>query len=153
MATVNYASKYAEKVDERFNIGSVTGGIVNNEYDFIGVSTVKVYSIPTVGMNDYQTTGSSRYGTPEELGNNEQEMTLLKDRSFTFTIDRKSYDDTKMTMEAGKALRRQIDEVVIPKLTDTESERLSQMQKRKTSFAVRQPRPQHTKLSCPYRRS
>ena len=116
MAVVNYASKYSGKVDERFNIGSVTGGIVNNEYDFIGVSTVKVYSIPTVGMNDYQTKGSSRYGTPEELGNNEQEMTLSKDRSFTFTIDRKSYDDTQMTMEAGKALRRQIDEVVIPEV-------------------------------------
>ena len=43
-------------------------------------------------------------------------MTIAKDRSFTFTIDRKSYDDTMMTMEAGRALRRQIDEVVIPEV-------------------------------------
>lgn len=113
---VNYASKYSSKVDEKFSIGSVTGGVVNNEYDFIGVSTVKVYSIPTVGMNNYNTSGSNRYGNPEELSNNEQEMTLTKDRSFTFTIDRKSYDDTQMTMEAGKALARQIDEVVIPEI-------------------------------------
>ena len=41
---------------------------------------------------------------------------MRKDRSFTFTIDRKSYDDTMMTMEAGRALRRQIDEVVIPEV-------------------------------------
>lgn len=113
---VNYATKYSEKVDERFTLGSLTAGIVNNDYDWIGVSTVKVYSIPTVTMNDYSLTGSSRYGTPAELGNEEQEMTIGKDRSFTFTIDRKSYDDTMMTMEAGKALRRQIDEVVIPEV-------------------------------------
>lgn len=113
---VNYATKYSEKVDERFTLGSLTAGIVNDDYDWIGVSTVKVYSIPTVTMNDYTLTGSNRYGSPTELGNEEQEMTIAKDRSFTFTIDRKSYDDTKMTMEAGKALRRQIDEVVIPEV-------------------------------------
>ena len=114
--SINYAEKYSSKVDERFTLGSLTNGLVNNEYDWIGVSTVKVYSIPTVGMNDYSLTGTSRYGTPSELGNEVQEMTVEQDRAFTFTIDRKSYDDTQMTMEAGKALRRQIDEVVIPEI-------------------------------------
>lgn len=114
--SINYAEKYSSKVDERFTLGSLTNGLVNNEYDWIGVSTVKVYSIPTVGMNDYSLTGTSRYGNPSELGNEVQEMTVEQDRAFTFTIDRKSYDDTQMTMEAGKALRRQIDEVVIPEI-------------------------------------
>ena len=113
---IEYASKYAQNVDERFTLGSLTNNIVNNEYDFIGVSTVKVYSIPTVAMNDYTLTGTSRYGTPSELGNEAQEMTVSQDRSFTFTIDRKSYDDTQMVMEAGRALRRQIDEIVIPEV-------------------------------------
>ena len=90
--------------------------IVNGEFDWIGVSTVNVYSIPTSAMNDYSLSGTNRYGTPEELGNETQEMTLKQDRSFTFTIDRKNYDDTMMVMEAGKALRRQIDEVVIPEV-------------------------------------
>jgi hypothetical protein len=113
---VEYASKYGSQVDERFKLGSLTGAVTNNSYDFIGVETVKVFSIPTVGMNDYKTSGANRYGDPSELGNNVQEMTLSQDRSFTFTIDRKSYDDTQMTMEAGKALARQIDEVVIPEV-------------------------------------
>lgn len=113
---VNFAEKYSGKVDERFKLGALTNGIVNGEYDWLGVSTVKVYSIPTVGMNDYTLSGTSRYGTPSELGNETQEMVVTKDRSFTFTIDRKSHDDTMMTMEAGKALRRQIDEVVIPEI-------------------------------------
>lgn len=114
--SVEYASKYSSHVDERFKLGSLTSGIVNNAFDFIGVSTVKVYSIPTVAMGDYTTNGTSRYGTPEELGNEAQELTVSKDRSFTFTIDKKSHDDSMMTMEAGKALRRQIDEVVIPEV-------------------------------------
>lgn len=121
---VNYAEKYSPNVDERFKLGSLTAGIVNNDYDWIGVSTVKVYSIPTVAMNNYSLTGQSRYGTPTELGNEEQEMTIAKDRSFTFTIDRKSYDDTMMTMEAGRALRRQIDEVVIPEVDTYRIEKL-----------------------------
>ena len=121
---VNYAEKYSPNVDERFKLGSLTAGIVNNDYDWIGVSTVKVYSIPTVAMNNYSLMGQSRYGTPTELGNEEQEMTITRDRSFTFTIDRKSYDDTMMTMEAGRALRRQIDEVVIPEVDTYRIEKL-----------------------------
>lgn len=113
---VNYASKYAAAVDERFSTGSITNGLVNSEYDWIGVSTVNVYSIPTSAMNDYTLSGTSRYGTPEELGNEKQEMTVAQDRAFTFTIDRKSYDDTMMTMEAGKALSRQLNEVIIPEI-------------------------------------
>ncbi|OYO51473.1 N4-gp56 family major capsid protein [Lachnotalea glycerini] len=111
---VNYASKYSQQVDERFTLASFSNGVINNAFDWIGVETVNVYSIPTVELNDYTRSGSSRYGTPDELGNEVQEMKITQDKSFTFTIDRASYDDTQMTMEAGKALSRQINEVIIP---------------------------------------
>lgn len=114
--SVNYAQKYSGAVDEKFSLGSLTQGVVNQFFDWIGVSTVKVFSVPTVAMNDYSLTGANRYGSPAELDNAAQEMTLRKDRSFTFTIDRKSNDDTMMTMEAGRALARQIQEVVIPEV-------------------------------------
>lgn len=113
---IDYASKYSPMVDEAFSLGSLTGSFVSDQYDWIGVETVKVYSIPTVAMNNYSLTGMSRYGTPSELQNNAQELKIRKDRSFTFTIDRKSYDDTMFTMEAGKALARQVREVVIPEV-------------------------------------
>lgn len=113
---VNYAAKYSQQVDERFKLGALTSSLVNYAFEWLGVSTVKVYSMPTAAMGDYTTEGASRYGTPEELGNEVQEMTLAKDRAFTFTIDKKSEDDTMGTMEAGAALRRQIDEVVIPEI-------------------------------------
>ncbi len=115
---IEYALKYERKVDEAFKLGALTGAIVNNEFDWLGVEAIKVYSIPTVAMNDYDIDGThpfARYGTPGELQNTVQTMTITKDRSFTFTIDKKSYQDTQMTMEAGRALRRQIEQVVIPR--------------------------------------
>ena len=113
---INYAEKYSPQVDERFKLGSLTTALVNNAYDWLGVATVKVYSVPTAEMNEYTLTGSNRYGTPAELNNEVQEMTLAKDRSFTFTIDKKSEDDTMGVMAAGAALARQIDEVIIPEI-------------------------------------
>lgn len=113
---INYAEKYSALVDERFKLGPLTSGMVNNDYNWIGVETVNVFSIPTASMNNYTLTGSSRYGTPSELQNAVQELKVEQDRSFTFTIDRKSHDDTMMVMEAGRALARQIDEVVLPEI-------------------------------------
>ena len=113
---INYAEKYASKIDERFSKETMSTGAVNQDYDFVGVKTVHVYSVPTAKMNDYKATGSNRYGEPEELENSVQEMTLSQDRSFTFTIDRGTYNDTQMSNAAGVALQRQLREVVIPEI-------------------------------------
>ena len=92
---INYASKYAQKIDEKFARESMTSAAVNNDYDFVGVKTVNVYSVPTAVMNDYSVSGTSRYGTPQEIENTVQEMTMTRDRSFTFTIDRGTYKSEK----------------------------------------------------------
>ena len=63
---------------------SVTAPAVNDDFDFIGVKTVNVYSIPTKALNDYSMTGNSRYGTVTELEDTVQELTLGRDRSFIF---------------------------------------------------------------------
>ena len=113
---VNLASKFSTKVDERFSLRSLTEIGINNDYDWTGVKTVSVWSIPTVAMNDYSRTGLTRYGTAAELQDNKQDMTLSKDRSFTFTIDRGNATEQMMVKSAGKALSRQTNEVVIPEV-------------------------------------
>lgn len=113
---VNYASKYSQKIDEKFARESVTSQAVNNDYDFVGVKTVSVYSVPTAAMNDYSLTGMNRYGTPQEIENTVQELTMKMDRSFTFTIDKGTFNDTQMSNAAGAALQRQIREVVVPEI-------------------------------------
>ena len=64
----NLAVKYAKQVDERFNRESQAMLGLNSNYSFTGVDTVNVYSIPTVPMVDYTRSGTSRYGTPDEIG-------------------------------------------------------------------------------------
>ena len=113
---INFAEKYLTQIDERFKQASLTGAAVNNNFDWIGVKTVNVYSIPTTAMNDYERSGDKRYGNPEELQNQLQELPISQDRSFTFTIDRGNYNETMMTLAAGQALARQIDEAVVPEI-------------------------------------
>ncbi len=112
--SVNYAERYASAVDERFKLGSLTGAIINNNFSWLGVKTVKIFSRNLATLNDYTTTGSNRYGTPDELGNAEQEMTITQDKSFTYTIDAASEQDTNGTMEAAATLAENIDNLVIP---------------------------------------
>ena len=111
---INLASKYSDKVDERFYRESQAMIALNNDYKFTGEKTVKVYSIPIVPMGDYTRSGSNRYGTPSDLSRNVQSMTVTKDRAFTFIIDRGDKIQSQMVSDAGKSLSRQLNEVVVP---------------------------------------
>ena len=111
---MNLASASSKKVDERFYKESQAMMALNNDYEFTGVQTVKVYSIPVAVMTDYNKSGLSRYGTPSDLTRNVQTLTLTKDRAFTFIIDKGDKLMSQMVSDAGKALSRQIREVIVP---------------------------------------
>ena len=114
MAGINLATKYAKSVDERFHRESQAMLALNDNYEFTGAETVKVYSIPVVAMTDYKRTGTNRYGDPNDLARNVQSMTVKKDRAFTFIIDKGDKIQSQMVSDAGKALARQIREVCVP---------------------------------------
>ena len=88
MAGKNLASKFSSKIDERFTRESLVMAALNNDYEFTGVDTVKVYSIPVVPMRDYTRSGLNRYGTPDDLQRNVQTLQVKRDRSATWIIDR-----------------------------------------------------------------
>ena len=111
---MNLASKYAAKIDERFARASQAMLALNNDYKFTGVKTVNVYSIPVVPMTDYTRSGTSRYGEPDDLSRTVQTLTINRDRAYTFIIDRGDRAQSQMVMDAGKALSRQLAEVVVP---------------------------------------
>ena len=72
-------------------------------------------------MNDYGRSGPtegnwSRYGAVESLDATTEEMTIKKDRSFTFAIDKLDEDETAQQLAAASALERQEREVVIPEV-------------------------------------
>jgi hypothetical protein len=113
MAT-NYAEKYSGKVDERMSIKEMTNIGLNTDYDWDGVNAIYVYDINTVPLNNYNMEGANRYGTPVELGDNKTKYELTTDKAFTYTIDERNKKSQAGAKEAGKALARQIDEVIVP---------------------------------------
>lgn len=115
---INLASKYSKKVAERFYQESLTESSFSKNLDaeFVGVKTVIVPSIDVVPMNDYTRSGSNRYGTITDLQDTKQEFTMTRDRSFTFAIDKGDNMEQNMIKEAGKAIARQLREVVTPEI-------------------------------------
>lgn len=115
MGTVNVSEKYSDKIAERFKIGSLTDSACGHDYSFVGAKTVKVYSVDTVELNDFErTAASNRFGAVSNLGDTVQEMTMSQDKAFTFAIDAGDMSDQAIQKSAGKALRREIDEVANP---------------------------------------
>ena len=118
---INIVTKYQPYVDEIFTKESKKSLLTNQDYDWTGAHTIKVYKITTSEMQDYKRnpvagfTGS-RYGEIKDLDATTEEMTLKKDRSFTFVIDKLDNEETAGQLAAASALARQQRQVVIPEV-------------------------------------
>lgn len=118
---IELATKFQPHTDEQFKAESKKSLLTNTDYDWTGAHTIKVYKVSTSGMNDYNRKGEnngnwSRYGAVAGLDATTEEMTLKKDRSFTFAIDKLDADETQQQLAAASALARQNREVVIPEV-------------------------------------
>lgn len=111
---INLHDKYAKEINTKFVRESLLAGRLNNTYSFSGVKTVKISTPITVPMVDYTRTGASRYGTPTEMQDVVQELTLTQDKSFALTIDKGNNADQNGIKEAGKMLALQIAEQAVP---------------------------------------
>jgi N4-gp56 family major capsid protein len=111
---INYAEKYAGKVDERMSLKEMTNIGLNTDYEWDGVNAIYVYNVDTVPLNNYVMEGANRYGTPVELGDAKTKYELTTDKGFAFTIDERNAKSQNGAKEAGRALAREIDEVVVP---------------------------------------
>lgn len=108
----------AQKTLDAFTIASITQGVAGDGWNWAAEKgkTIVLTSNGVAPMNDYNRTGVNRFGTPAEIDNDTQEIICARDRSFSFTIDKMGRDERAMTIEAGKQLRKQIDEVVTPEV-------------------------------------
>lgn len=119
---IDLTTKFAPYTDEVFKAESKRSILTNSDFDWTGAHTVKIYKVTTTGMNDYDREGAnaatqpSRFGTVAGLDATTEEMTLKKDRSFTFAIDKLDTDETQQQLQAASALARQEREVIIPEV-------------------------------------
>ncbi|MFE7720100.1 hypothetical protein ACFU44_13785 [Nocardia rhizosphaerihabitans] len=113
----NYAAAHLKATDERVYLEALTENVFDAKeirLDFNGRNSVTIYNVNTVAENDYVRDGLSRLGVLVELGTGTQTMVLSQDKSFSFSIDRGSYEDSMMVTEAAKAIKRQVREVSVP---------------------------------------
>ena len=118
---INLVTKFQPYTDEQFSTESKKSLLTNQDFDWTGAHTIKVYKVTTSAMNDYGRNGPaegnwSRYGAVGALDATTEEFTLKKDRSFTFAIDKLDTDETAAQLQAASALARQNREVVIPEV-------------------------------------
>nr|DAH46350.1 MAG TPA: major capsid protein [Caudoviricetes sp.] len=119
---INLVTQFLPYVDEIFKKESKKELVTNQDFDWTGAHTIKVYKISTGTMNDYDRAGTgsgakgSRYGSVQSLDATTEEFTLKKDRSFTFAIDKLDSDETAQQLAGASALARQQREVVIPEV-------------------------------------
>ena len=119
--SIELVTKYLKYVDELFATESKAQLITNRDFTFDGAHAVRIYKIGVAEMNDYGRTGAtpgqwSRYGEVKDLSATTELMTLRKDRSFTFVIDRLDEDETADNLDAATALARQLRQVVVPEI-------------------------------------
>ena len=105
---------YAKEIQTKFVKESYIAGRFNDSYKFTGVKTVNVSTPITVPMVDYVRSGSNRYGTPTEMQDTVQELTMSQDKSFSLTIDKGNYIDQNYIKAAGKMLALQLSDEAIP---------------------------------------
>ncbi len=113
---INLATKYAPRIAEAFSVQSVVDGKTNKDYEFTGVRSIHIYTPTTQGLNDYQRTGTSRYGTPTEMQDTDQELVMTRDRSFSITIDKGNLQEQMDNKRAGLMLKAEMNEQVIPEM-------------------------------------
>lgn len=118
---IDLTTKFAPYVDEIFTTESKKHLLTNQDFDWTGAHTVKVYKVSTSQMNDYNrnpTNGftGSRYGEVNDLDATTEEFTLKNDRSFTFAIDKLDMDETNQQLQGATALARQQREKVVPEV-------------------------------------
>lgn len=117
---IDLVTKFVPYVDEQFTTESKKSLLTNQDFEWTGAHTVKVYKVTTSAMNDYDRNGTgenpSRYGPIAGLDATTEEFTLKNDRSFTFAIDKLDTDETVQQLSAASALARQNREKVIPEV-------------------------------------
>ena len=114
---INAASKFASKTSDLLYTERKTQLVTNNDYDWDGVETVKIYTLtdPTIGNYD-PSGGANRYGNPTEVEDTVQTFTLARDRSWTKTIDKSNYQDTQMVRKPAKYLAQATRNVLVPEI-------------------------------------
>lgn len=112
---INLLTKYGKQLLQQYYKESIIDGKVSTEYDWAGAKTVEVLTALTTDPVDYNRAATSnRFGTMSEVQDVKQAMALTQDKAFNRAIDKGNLEDQGNLKQAGKILKLQHTERMIP---------------------------------------
>lgn len=117
--SVNLASKFETKLDERYRLQSRTDRYCGTNYSWEGVNAIKVWTLDSPTLFDYTTTGGNRFtggNAPTEVDDELNTYTLTKKRSFAKTFDVTNVQDQMFVKKAAAYLKQVWDERYVPEI-------------------------------------
>lgn len=117
---IHFGEKYKEALLQGFREKSYTESSFSHELDteFSGADTVHVYVLKPATLNDYDKaidpSKGSRFGAVEEVGDFQYTFKLTQDKGFSLSVDRGNNDAQFNIKKAGKIMKVQRDEVIVP---------------------------------------
>ncbi|MGI6193105.1 MAG: chitobiase/beta-hexosaminidase C-terminal domain-containing protein [Christensenellales bacterium] len=111
---IHLHKKYADTLAKLYTHHSFIEGHTNKTWSFSGLKSLIVPSIVTQPLTDYTRSGTSRYGSPQDLQDTLQEMTMTQDKAFSIIIDKGDNSEQQMMKRAGEVMQQQIAEQVVP---------------------------------------
>lgn len=112
---VNLHIKYEPTLSKRFSLESKTDAFAGKKFSFDGMQSIVVSTADKVTINDYSRTASSnRFGTPAELGDTKQTLTMGQDKSFVFVVDAGNASDQQYIKKVNDIIMGAWDEQCVP---------------------------------------
>ena len=115
---INLSRKDLSKVDQRFNVKSLSKAFFGAKIEFTGVKTARIYTLTTQDFGDYTRSGSNRYGTPTDVSDTVVEYIMTQDKSFSAVIDKGDAKQQTIMNKTGEFMKAQQSEKYIP-MVDT----------------------------------
>lgn len=114
---INLASKFESRTSDLIKADAKTNLIVNDDWSWDGVNAIKVYTLTSVTVGDYNpAAASARYGAASEVQDTVQTWTLARDRSWTVTMDALNEQDTNGVRRTGKYVAQMVREKMVPEI-------------------------------------
>lgn len=111
---INLHSKYEKELAKLYTHNSFVDSHTNTKWSFSGFKSILIPSIVTQPLTAYQRSGTNRYGTPRDLQDTVQEMTMVNDDAFSIVIDKGDNSEQQMMKNAAEVMKQQIAEQVTP---------------------------------------
>ena len=113
--SINLVTRYQNRLANLYTAKSFLKGKTSNEWEWDGSRNIKILSVVTQALNDYDRTAvANRYGTPAELQDSVQTIGVYQDKSFSIVVDRGNLTQQNMLKKAGQVLSAEVGEQVVP---------------------------------------